>query len=207
MNIFLTAIRQHMPVLLLLLLLAPCSAWALTDAEYSLFMQRSPAFAAAEKDLDAAWKTARQRLPKEEFAALRNDQQAWLARGRARAAHTYVAEKKLPLPEAYALVTAERTALIQNLLTGDGRRPRTLTGMFSFGTGEGAAVIFEAVEDSAPGTPEMFSFASSQANNDKVFPVCGNGDICAVTGIMNIDGDYFVTVSHVTVSKKAAAPR
>lgn len=101
-------------VIVLLLLLAPAHAYALSDADYKSFMRESPAFADADKRLDQVWEDLRKQLPARQYTALLAEQRDWLQRGRDAEA---LAEKDAPTrAAAYAAVTSRRVEALRALL-------------------------------------------------------------------------------------------
>ena len=90
-------------------------AFALSDAEYRKMMKDSE-FARADRELNAAYAEAKEALSKEEFAAFKKDQRAWLARDRDVRARTFM-EDGYSRTEAYAQAALERAAGIRARLS------------------------------------------------------------------------------------------
>ena len=96
-------------------------ALALSDKDYRNMMKDSN-FAQADKNLNDAWKTAKEILPPEEFAKLKKDQAQWLKKGRdneVKQLRSVQAGKNLTRTDAYAVVTDDRAGYIRGLLPTD----------------------------------------------------------------------------------------
>ena len=189
-------------VLALLITLAfPRLSYALSDAEYKEFMASSPAFAKAEAKLNAAWKAAKNTLPKKQFEILRGNQKRWVAEGYDRdyAAKQLVEKQGKSLPEAYADVTWKRAELIEWYARPENRRPQSKTGTFSF-TMVNMEVSLLLSTDENPSQP--ISLSEETENLDALLKTCENGDMCTVTGILDIDGQYFISITNAALVKK-----
>ena len=91
-------------------LLGPGSAGAMTDDEYWRHYRASPAFAAAEDEINGLWKSFSERTRRE----LRAGQRAWLLK-RDAAAPGLARSQGIPLGDALALITRERSGELRRL--------------------------------------------------------------------------------------------
>ena len=87
------------------------SALALTGAEYQE-MLKDPGFVAADKALNQAWAEAKKVMPKAAFEELKEEQGAWVAKGRDTEAKEFM-KNGMEAPKAYALVTEMRMRVVQ----------------------------------------------------------------------------------------------
>ena len=87
------------------------SALALTGAEYQE-MLKDPGFVAADKALNQAWAEAKKVMPKAAFEELKEEQGAWVAKGRDTEAREFM-KNGMAAPKAYALVTEMRMRVVQ----------------------------------------------------------------------------------------------
>ena len=102
-------------VLLALAALLAAPACAMSDAEYREMM-KDPAFAAADEQLNKAWKAVvgRPGAGRAEIAALKKDQRDWVAKGRDAEAKSMMAEG-LSAVTAYTRATEIRTELLPDI--------------------------------------------------------------------------------------------
>ena len=89
------------------------TAFALSDRGYKVLM-KDKKFAAADNEMNQAYKEAKEVLDKEEFENLRQFQRQWLASGRDNEARAWMKEENLPFVDAYTRATIEQTKAINN---------------------------------------------------------------------------------------------
>ncbi|MBQ7262138.1 MAG: DUF1311 domain-containing protein [Synergistaceae bacterium] len=89
-------------------------ALALSDADHKK-MLKDPAFAAADKELNQVWAGLKKSMPKDAFEALKEDQRAWVAKGRDEAANAKMKSEGLSRVAAYAAATRERAEALPGL--------------------------------------------------------------------------------------------
>ena len=107
----------------LLLLCSATAAFALTDEEYRDFIEESPVFAAAEKEMNSVWKQLKAALPQEEYKKLLVEQRAWLqqrdktveqmGKDQARAQETGEVGVNIWPSQMYGLVTEQRVGVLK----------------------------------------------------------------------------------------------
>ena len=111
------------PALIFLLLLASepglRQAHALTDEEYRKLADQSPAFRAAEKELNAAWKNLMSRLTGDRKQAARQAQRDWVMKHRSNEAGIISSAQGISLAEAYAQATSHRTGHLKDCLNDE----------------------------------------------------------------------------------------
>ncbi|MBO4335725.1 MAG: DUF1311 domain-containing protein [Desulfovibrio sp.] len=95
----------------------PGPSRAMSYADYLRLLHASPAYQAADRELNAVWANAKKSLARETFCALRQEQRLWL-KERDSLAAAFMAQK-LPLDQAYARITRDRTAVIAEFLQKD----------------------------------------------------------------------------------------
>ncbi len=102
-------------------LLSATQALALSDKDYRAMMKDSK-FAQADKNLNDAWKAAKESLSPADFAKLKKSQAQWIKKGRDEEVKKLRSEKAgrtLPLTDAYAMVTDNRAEYIRSLFSID----------------------------------------------------------------------------------------
>lgn len=105
--------RSFIAAASLLFSLATSSAFALSEADYVVYMKESPAFARAEKRLNAAWKTLKVELPKASFQDLQIEQRAWLQDRDPSVEAARRAGDTRPPAEIYAETTLQRALILE----------------------------------------------------------------------------------------------
>ena len=108
----------------LLFSLTATSALALSEADYVVYMKESPAFARAEKRLNAAWKKLKAELPKAVFQDMQIEQRAWLQDRDPAVEAARRAGDTRPPAEIYAETTLQRALILEAKL---GAKPQGRT--------------------------------------------------------------------------------
>lgn len=108
----------------LLLSLTASTAFALSEADYVVYMKESPAFARAEKRLNAAWKKLKADLPKAVFQDMQIEQRAWLQDRDPAVEAARQAGDTRPPAEIYAETTLQRALILEAKL---GAKPQDQT--------------------------------------------------------------------------------
>ena len=108
----------------LLLSLTASTAVALSEADYVVDMKESPAFARAEKRLNAAWKKLKAELPKAVFQDMQIEQRAWLQDRDPSVEAARRAGDTRPPAEIYAETTLQRALILEAKL---GAKPQGRT--------------------------------------------------------------------------------
>jgi uncharacterized protein YecT (DUF1311 family) len=124
-------IRSFLMLLILMGLVSglfPPLAQALTDAQYQAMTKESAAFRQAEQNLNDLWKTLSARLASDRLDALKNAQRDWVVYVRDTKAQRLAEKEKIPLAEAYARVTEERTGQLKGLFPEAAGAPASWTG-------------------------------------------------------------------------------
>ena len=99
------------------------SAFALTDEQYNLFMEKSIQFKMEETELNAIWKMIKSTIPQDTYNTLLKEQRAW---NNNRDAEARIIQEKsdgtLSLADCYAKATKERIAYLKDVyLFGNGK--------------------------------------------------------------------------------------
>ena len=192
-TMFLTAF-----VSILLLFSMPSLLLALSDSDYNKFMRQSPAFAAAEERIKVAWGDAGKVLSAAEFAYLQKNQRKWLKSDRDDHATWLSKDKKIPLLDAYVKITEERAKLIEDYLQPERRRPKTVIGDLD----RGGTLIPYNISTGDNDTPYLAIDNIDKAGWAILNAACDFGDECLVTGVLDIYGNEFITITSAKLVKK-----
>lgn len=115
--------KRLFSLVVLLLLCSAGAASALSDEQYRQFIEESPVFAEAEREMNSVWKQLKAALPQEEYKKLLAEQRAWLKQRDAQVSEMHAAQARgqetgevgvnIWPSQMYGNVTEQRVAVLK----------------------------------------------------------------------------------------------